>query len=120
MVKQHAPANVYQPIGLYAQAVEAASPKRILFISGTMGLAPDGRLAGDFEQQAHSVWANVMNTLASADMDRSNLAKVTIWLARREDWQTGARIRQQYMGDHKVAMSVVQVGLIDCPSLRHR
>ena len=113
MLKQHAPANVYRPIGPYAQAIEVLAPGRILFVSGTMGLLPDGSLAGDFEQQAHSVWANVMSTLASADMDRSNLAKVTIWMARREDWQTGARIRQQYLGDHKSAMSVVQVGLID-------
>ena len=113
MLDQHAPPNVYPPIGPYAQAVEAVSPARILFISGTMGLLPDGRLAGDFEQQAHSVWTNVMNTLASAGMDRSNLAKVTIWMARREDWKNGARIRQQYLGDHKAAMSVVEVGLID-------
>ena len=46
-------------------------------------------------------------------MDRTNLVKVTIWMARREDWKRGAEIRQQYLGDQKVAMSVVQVGLID-------
>jgi 2-iminobutanoate/2-iminopropanoate deaminase len=113
MLKHHIPANVYQPIGPYAQAVEAVLPGRILFISGTMGLLPDGTLAGDFEQQAHRVWTNVINTLASAGMDRGNLAKVTIWMARREDWNSGAQIRQQYLGDHKAAMSVVQVGLID-------
>lgn len=113
MLKAHSPENVYQPIGPYAQAVEAVLPGRILFISGTMGLHPDGALAGDFEQQAHSAWANVMKTLGSAGMDRTHLAKITIWMARREDWMRGAEIRQQYLGDHKAAMSVVQVGLID-------
>lgn len=113
MLKTHSPEDVYQPIGPYAQAVEAVSPGRILFVSGTMGLLSDGSLAGDFEQQAHCVWTNVMRTLASAGMDRTNLAKVTIWMARREDWQRGAEIRQQYLADHKAAMSVVQVGLID-------
>ena len=113
MFKTHSPENIYQPIGPYAQALEAVLPVRILFISGTMGLRPDGSLAGDFEQQAHSAWANVMATLDSAGMDRTNLAKVTIWMARREDWKRGAEIRQQYLGDHKTAMSVVQVGLID-------
>ena len=41
------------------------------------------------------------------------LAKLTIWLANREDWRLGAEIRQRYLGDHKVAMSVVQAGLVD-------
>jgi 2-iminobutanoate/2-iminopropanoate deaminase len=113
MLKQHAPPNVYPPIGPYAQAVEAVGPCRILFISGTMGLFPDGQLAGDFEQQAHAAWANVMKSLGAAGMDSAHLAKVTIWMARREDWQAGARIRQQYLGEHKPAMSVVQVGLVD-------
>jgi enamine deaminase RidA (YjgF/YER057c/UK114 family) len=113
MLRLHVPSDVYPPIGPYAQAVEATLPGRILFISGTMGLMPDGSVAGDFEQQAHRVWRNVMNTLGSAGMDRSHLAKVTIWMARREDWKNGAQIRQQYLGDHKAAMSVVQVGLID-------
>lgn len=113
MLTGHNPADVYNPIGPYLHAVEASPVNRVLFISGTMGLTPDGSLAGDFGQQAHCVWSNVMKILASAGMDRTHLAKITIWMANRDDWKLGAQIRQQYLGDHKAAMSVVQVGLLD-------
>lgn len=113
MLKVHAPSDIFTPIGPYAQAIEATSVERLLFISGTMGLEPDGHLAGDFEAQATRVWSNIDATLKAAGMERSNLAKLTIWLADREDWRRGAEIRQRYLGDHKVAMSVVQAGLVD-------
>jgi len=112
MLQTHTPSDIYAPIGPYAQAVEASSVKRILFISGTMGLEPDGSLVQNFEAQANRVWSNIEATLASAGMGRKNLAKLTIWLANYDDWRLGADIRQRYLGDHKVAMSVVQVGLV--------
>ncbi|CAN7284409.1 RidA family protein [Acidovorax sp. Leaf78] len=112
MLIAHTPPDIFAPIGPYAQAVEAISVNRLLFISGTMGLEPDGSLAKGFEAQAHRVWSNIEATLAAAGMNRKNLAKLTIWLANYDDWRLGADIRQRYLGDHKVAMSVVQVGLV--------
>lgn len=112
MLKSHAPADIFAPVGPYAQAIEATSVNRLLFISGTMGLEPDGSLAKTFEAQANRVWANIDATLAAAGMGRKNLAKLTIWLANCDDWRLGAEIRQRYLGEHKVAMSVVQVGLV--------
>jgi 2-iminobutanoate/2-iminopropanoate deaminase len=112
MLRTHTPPDIFAPIGPYAQAVEAISVNRLLFISGTMGVEPDGRLAKGFEAQAHRVWSNIEATLAAAGMGRENLAKLTIWLANYDDWRLGADIRQRYLGDHKVAMSVVQVGLV--------
>ncbi|MGO4609901.1 RidA family protein [Variovorax sp. 2RAF20] len=113
MLKVHVPADIFTPIAPYAQAVEVISPNRWLYISGTMGFAPDGSLENDFEAQAVRVWSNVQATLASAQMTFANLAKVTIWLPRREDWRLGAEIRQRFLGDLRVAMSVVEVGLVD-------
>jgi len=113
MLKLHTPAEIFRPIGPYAQAIEATAIERILFISGTMGIEKDGSIAEDFETQADRVWSNIAATLHAANMGFSNLAKLTVWLANRDDWQLAARIRQRYLGEHKVAMSVVQLGLID-------
>lgn len=113
MLKLHAPPDMFVPIAPYAQAIEATEVQRMLFISGTMGLEPDGQLAEGFEAQCDRVWKNIEATLKSANMEFTNLTKLTVWLARREDWQLAARIRQWYLGDHKVAMSVVEVGFVD-------
>ncbi|RZJ55479.1 MAG: RidA family protein, partial [Acidovorax sp.] len=58
MLITHTPPDIFAPIGPYAQAVEAISVNRLLFISGTMGLEPHGSLAKGFEAQAHRVWSN--------------------------------------------------------------
>jgi 2-iminobutanoate/2-iminopropanoate deaminase len=113
MLKLHAPPDMFVPIAPYAQAIEATEVNRLLFISGTMGLEPDGQLAEGFEAQCDRVWKNIEATLKSAGMGFSHLAKLTVWLARREDWRLAAQIRQRYLGDHKVAMSVVEVGFVD-------
>lgn len=113
MLKLHTPAEMYVPIAPYAQAVEAPHGGRMLFISGTMGIEPDGRLAEGFEAQCDRVWKNVEATLKSAGMSFSHLTKLTVWLANRDDWRLAAQIRQRYLGDHRVAMSVVEVGLVD-------
>lgn len=113
MLKLHAPADMFVPIAPYAHAIEATDVNRMLFISGTMGLEPDGQLAEGFAAQCERVWKNIEATLKSADMGFKNLAKLTVWLARGEDWRLAAQIRQRYLGDHKVAMSVVEVGFVD-------
>jgi enamine deaminase RidA (YjgF/YER057c/UK114 family) len=113
MLKLHAPKDAFAPIAPYAQAIEVVASSRLLFISGTMGLQPDGRLAQGFEAQCEWVWKNIEATLRSAHMTFANLAKLTVWLAHREDWRLAAEIRQRYLGDHKVAMSVVEVRLVD-------
>lgn len=112
MLKTITPQGIYPPIGPYAQAIEATGASRLLFISGTMGLEPDSSLPPNFEAQAHRVWMNIDATLQAAGMGRQHLAKLTIWLANRDDWRLGAAIRQQYLGEQQVAMSVVQVGLV--------
>lgn len=109
----HTPRDMYVPIAPYAQAIEATEVKRTLFISGTMGLNLDGTIAADFAAQCERVWTNLGATLRSANMGFSNLAKLTVWLARREDWREAAEIRQRHLGDHKVAMSVVEVKFVD-------
>jgi 2-iminobutanoate/2-iminopropanoate deaminase len=46
-------------IGKYSDAVESASLGRMLFLSGTPGLTPDGNLPEAFEEQAEQAWRNV-------------------------------------------------------------
>jgi enamine deaminase RidA (YjgF/YER057c/UK114 family) len=67
----------------------------LFFISGTLGLDPDGRLAGDFEAQAIRVWSNIDATLKAAGMERSNLAKLTIWPGEPGGLASGAEIQRK-------------------------
>lgn len=113
MITHHNPATVYPPAGPYAHGVEVAEFTRLVYISGTMGLAPDGSAANDFEAQCEQAWANIGAVLESAGMTWRNLVKVNVFLGDRGDRDVNAVVRNRVLGDHKVAVTVVAVTLLD-------
>lgn len=113
MLTRHDPASIYPPAGPYAHGVETAGFSRLLYISGTMGLAPDGTAADDFEAQCERAWANVAAILQSAGMGWHNLVKVTCFLADRGDRDVNAAVRNRVLGPHRVAVTVVAATLLD-------
>ncbi len=73
------PAGIAAP-GPYSHGVEASAIQRMLFVSGQVGIRPDGSLAEGIGEQTRVAIQNLTAVLADADMDTSNLAKITIYL----------------------------------------
>lgn len=94
MLKVHAPPDIYKSISSYAQAVEGSSSQRLPL--ETIGLTSVRTLARDFDVLARRVWSNID-------------AMLTVWLANARDLPRSSEIRQDYLDDHKMAVSVVQV-----------
>ena len=77
--------NMINPAGypkpqFYSQGVEATGAKRMLFVSGQVGVDASGNVGSDIGEQAEIASANLSAVLAEAGMDNSNIAKVTIYL----------------------------------------
>jgi enamine deaminase RidA (YjgF/YER057c/UK114 family) len=105
--------GVAKQIGKYSDAIESTSPGRLLFLSGTPGLTPDGYLPETFEEQAEQAWKNVFALLEQAGMGPEHLVKVSQYLVRTEDVQKYPPIRSKWLGEHKPAsMLVVVPGLV--------
>jgi membrane protein YqaA with SNARE-associated domain len=62
----HNPPTVFTPVGPYSHAVEVADARRLLFISGTMGLEADGAVPATIEEQLDVLWSNIVKILAGA------------------------------------------------------
>lgn len=113
VITPHDPPTVYPPAGPYAHGIETRGFSRLLWISGTMGLAPDGSVSDDFEEQCEQAWANVGEVLTAAGMTWRNLVKVTCFLGDRGDRDVNAAVRDRVLGDHRVAVTVVAATLLD-------
>jgi 2-iminobutanoate/2-iminopropanoate deaminase len=64
----HNPASIAKPGG-YSHVVEAATPGKIIYVSGQLGLDLDNKIVGapgDFRAQAEQVFRNLENALAGA------------------------------------------------------
>ena len=102
-----------QPLASYSQAVEVSGYKRLLFVSGQIGMSQEGQTPTDFPSQCRLAWRNIMAQLRAADMSAGNLVKVTTFLADRQYGFVNRQIRQEFLDDHRPAATVVVAGLFD-------
>lgn len=99
--------------GIYAHGVEVAPESRALLVSGQVGVAPDGTLGDGFEGQFEQAISNLRAVLGSADMTLRDVAKLTIYLLRREDIPTAVQVRRRHFEGVRPAITTVLVsGLI--------
>jgi len=78
----HNPPAIGKPSG-YTHVVEAASPGRIVYIAGQLGLDRDNKIvgaAGDFRAQAEQTFVNLKNALAAAGIGFEHVVKLNNYL----------------------------------------
>jgi enamine deaminase RidA (YjgF/YER057c/UK114 family) len=102
-----------QAAGGYSQGVLVSGAERLLFISGQIPETLSGNVPGDFPAQARLVWRNVFAQLGAAGMTVANLVKVTIFLSSREFATLNRQIRQDVLGEHSPALTVIITGIFD-------
>jgi 2-iminobutanoate/2-iminopropanoate deaminase len=106
-------ASAPQAAGGYSQAVAVAGAGRLLFISGQIPQTPAGDVPNEFPAQARLVWQNVCAQLGAAGMTVANLVKVTIFLSSRQFATLNREIRQELLGAHCPALTVIITGIFD-------
>lgn len=105
--------NAPQPGGGYSQAVLVNPGKSLLFVSGQIPVDTHGEVPADFAAQCRLVWRNVAAQLAAANMDLSDLAKVTTFLSDRTYREENSAIRREILGDHAPALTVIVCDIYD-------
>jgi 2-iminobutanoate/2-iminopropanoate deaminase len=108
------PASLPAPTGNYTHGTAVDGARRTVFVSGQVPWADaDGALPADFAGQCRLVWRNVLAVLAEAGMGPTNLAKVTTYLSDRRYREENSRIRQEVLGDHAPALTVIITGIYE-------
>lgn len=106
-------ADAPDPTGGYARAVSIDDARRTLFASGQIPVDCAGAMSDGFRGQARQAWANLEAQLVAAGMSLDNLVKVTVYLADRRYRMENREVRQEVLGERKVAMTVVIAGIFD-------
>ncbi|MFS4436786.1 RidA family protein [Paracoccaceae bacterium GXU_MW_L88] len=116
MSAKHIPinaANAPQSAGGYAQAVLTENAQRILHISGQIPVDLEGNTPPDFADQARLAWANVIAQLEAAEMGLTNLVSHRTYLADRRYREANSAVRQEVLGDHQAALTVIIADIYD-------
>jgi 2-iminobutanoate/2-iminopropanoate deaminase len=116
MPKLHTPPTIAPPLSRYSHAVEAPASARWLHISGQVGIKPDGGVAEGLEAQMVQAWRNILAILKAADMDRSDLVKVTAFLTSEgADVGLFRDVRDRILGPAKPASTLIVVAALAKP-----
>ena len=105
----HTPDTVAAPYGPYSHAVEVPAGSRLLYISGEIGVQPDGVVPEGIEAQAEALWKNLIAILEDAGMGIGDLVKITTFLVNVEDAAAAGAARAKYFGDARPGSATVIV-----------
>lgn len=105
------PKAIAPPDGDFSQTTIAATPQRVIFISGQV---PRDRLGntvgrGDMAAQAIQVFQNLQDCLFEHDCDFHDVAKATIFTTDISRVDEIMKVRSQFYGDAKPASTLVGV-----------
>lgn len=106
-MKRINPEGVAGPFATYSHAIEVTSPARIVFGAGQTGVDGDGRTGEGIEEQARLTWENVKAVLAEAGMGIENIVQLNMILVDREDRIGAMQVRDEYLGDHRPASTLM-------------
>jgi 2-iminobutanoate/2-iminopropanoate deaminase len=101
--------GIARQTGRYSDATEVSVNARWLLMSGTPGLAIDGKLPSDITGQAELAWQHIVEMLASARMTVHDLVKVTHYLLRAEDIPAYVEVRSRFLGDVRPASMLLVI-----------
>jgi enamine deaminase RidA (YjgF/YER057c/UK114 family) len=106
------------PFAKYTHGIEVDEPVRLLFGAGQVGVGPDGTVGKDITEQARLVWRNIGEVLASAGMEITDIVQLNMLLLDRADREGAQAVREEVLGDHMPASTLMYVAGLAGPEWR--
>lgn len=115
MLIAHNPAAAPPAFSNYSLGVEIPPQARWLFVSGQVGVDPDGRLADGPQAQMRRTWQNLLAIVAAAGMGAGDLVRVNAYLTRAEDVALYREVRDAMLGGAAPASTLLVVQALAHP-----
>ncbi len=108
------PSCVHAPLGLYSHTVSVPEGMELLFISGQLGVRPDGTTPPTIAEQADQVFSNIVALLESHGLGPTDIIKLTTFMVAGQDGDAVRAARLKHLGSHRPASTAVFVSeLVD-------
>lgn len=114
--KRHDPIPVAPPYhGIYAHGVEVPAGARTLYVSGQVGVSPEGKLCESFDDQCKQALLNVKLVLQEADMVLADIVKMSFFLVRQGDMDSLVEVRKELLDGVRPAITTIFVAGLVAP-----
>lgn len=117
MVTFQNPPTVHTPVGTYSHSAVVPAGTELVYMSGQVGIRPDGSIPSSVSEQAEQVFANLGALLAAQGLEPSALVKLTMFVVAGRDLQAVRAVRTKFLGSHRPASTAVYVSQLVDPAL---
>lgn len=104
-----------EPVSHYCHVTKAGN---LIWVSGTVGIAPDGSVPDDVVAQFEICIANLEACLKAVGAGAEHVVKVVVYLTDVADRAKINPTRQRYFGAHRPASTLVEVSALVLPDLK--
>ena len=115
MIERHLLSSQPKPVSHYCHVVRA---DRHVWVSGSVGMKPDGTIPESTVEQFRVALANVDACLRHAGAKPAHVVKVTIFMTVISERPLINPIRTEYFGEHRPASTLVEVSALVDPRLK--
>ena len=112
------PASVHAPLGRYVHQIEVSGESRLLFLSGQIGVAPDGSVPEDALGQLRVALENVLRNLEAAGFKPTDLVKMTTYVVGEIDPAGRKAAIDEVLGTHLPTSTLVFVAALARPEYK--
>lgn len=95
------PSAIHAPIGAYSHTASVPAGTQLVFISGQVGMRPDGSVPAALGEQAEVVFSNLGACLAAHGLGMDAVVKLTSYLVSGQDVQAMREVRLRHFGEHR-------------------
>ena len=115
MVEFSNPGDIHPPVGNYTHTAVVPPETELVFVSGQVGIRPDGSTPTAFTEQAEVVFENLRACLAVHGLGMESVVKLNTYIVTGQDVHAMRQIRQRYFGTHRPTSTAVYVPALVSP-----
>jgi ribosomal-protein-alanine N-acetyltransferase len=111
------PPTVHAPAGAYSHTAVVPAGTELIFLSGQVGLRPDGSLPPSLAEQSRQAFANIGALLAAHGASPKDIVKLTAFLVAGQDLQAFRAERVAFMEGHAPTSTLVFISQLVDPAM---
>ena len=108
-IQLHNPTDIAPPFSCYSHGASASTAGRWLYISGQVGVTPEGVVPDDPREQIRLAWDNLLAVLRDAGMEVTDLVKVDGFITRPDMVPLYRKEREVRFSGHAAATTMIIV-----------
>ncbi|MBC2777241.1 RidA family protein [Parasphingopyxis marina] len=111
------PGDIHPPAGSYSHSITIPGNSELVFVSGQVGMRPDGSIPESFAEQAELVFRNLDAVLHANGLVANDIVKMTTFIVKGQAGEVVRDARAKYLDAHRPASTAVYVEALVAPEL---